>query len=123
MTPARGRRRRTPAAPSRDDLDFADVRGQAHAKRALEIAAAGGHNLLLVGPPGGGKTMLARRLAAILPPLTHDEVIEASTIWSVAGLLPRRGGLMQRAPVPRAPPHRLGVGARSAAAPRRIRAR
>src|SRR5947209_8172832 len=67
-----------------------------------------GYNLLLVRPPGAGKTMLARRLAAVLPPLTRDEVIEASTIWSVAGLLPRSGALMYHRPV-RAPHHTISV--------------
>ena len=100
---------RIPAAPADDDdLDLTDVRGQTHAKRALEIAAAGAHNLLLVGPPGGGKTMLARRLPGILPPLTGDEVLEASTIWSVTGLLPRHGELMTRRPF-RAPHHTISV--------------
>ena len=84
--------------------DFADVKGQGHAKRALEIAAAGGHNVILVGSPGSGKTMLARRLPPILPPLTPEEALETTKIHSVAGKIAAAGGLMTRRPF-RAPHH------------------
>lgn len=101
----------TPAAPTAEvipgSVDLSEVRGQAPSRRALEVAAAGGHNLFMVGSPGAGKTMLARRFATILPPLSREEALEASQLHSVAGLLAGRGLLVH--PPFRAPHHSIST--------------
>lgn len=81
---------------TRAEVDFSEVRGQQQAKRALEVAAAGGHNLLMIGPPGSGKTMLARRLPTILPDMIFEELVEVTQIYSAAGLLGDRAAISQR---------------------------
>lgn len=88
------------------DVDFSDVRGQENVKRALEVAAAGGHNILMIGPPGAGKTMLAKRLPTIIPPLTLEEALETTKIHSVAGKIDDHTALMTRRPF-RSPHHTI----------------
>lgn len=112
-----GRKEAIPARMTDDDKDsatfvddFSDVQGQFVAKRALEIAAAGGHNVIMVGSPGSGKTMLARRMGSILPELTKEEALEVTKIYSIAGLLPPNGGLIKQRPF-RSPHHTTSMTA------------
>ena len=102
-----------PPMPSEEELlfpDYAEVKGQENVKRALEVAAAGGHNVLMVGPPGSGKSMLAKRLPGILPDMSREETMESTGIWSVCGLTDEKRPILRQRPF-RAPHHTLSAAA------------
>lgn len=102
-----------PPAPDEEELsfpDFSEVKGQENVKRALEVAAAGGHNVLMVGPPGSGKSMLAKRLPSILPDMSREETMESTGIWSVCGLTDEKRPILRQRPF-RAPHHTLSAAA------------